>query len=513
MTGGATVPAMPADLPDDITAATAADTPDPELLAMLPRVSPKVRLLVAKRPALSPGLTAALQTDPAPAVRGALAKRRDLAPETLATLGDDLDPDVRAAVAANRRAPEALLTHLATDLSRAVRQAARINRGLTPAARARVGAVSEAAVVRAHVVTRAAAARARGEDQLPDASTLPAPLRQKLAKLAASPPDEAAWTRLAAALEGPALVGPALGAAVAFVDPLLRDWPDAMRVTAPRWLQRLDRDEPEPRLALARRCAVPTYTFGDALTDAFVIRLASSPWLARWTSLDLQWVATGPLGAHALSASPFVSGLRALRLDGGAITSEGLAALAQAEGLAALEALSLARCALRAEDFAALDDARFAPSLRALDLGDNTTWRPDPHTDDPPLRWTRLRALRSLRLAFNHLGDEGVRELLAGPLLGALTSLDLQANALTDVTAVALANSPWLGHLTTLNLVANHLGQRGLEALVRAPGLGSLRDVDLSNAAPCCPDAKARALVDELSARGCRVRFDIFPRG
>lgn len=510
---GATVPAMPADLSDDVTAATAAETPDPVLLALLPRVSPKVRGLVVKRATLSPALTDTLHRDPAPAVRVALAKRRDLAAETLMALGRDLDPDVRGAVAANRGAPEALLTHLAADLSRAVRQAARDNRGLSPAARARVGAASEASVVREHVVTRAAAARARGEDQLPDASALPAALRQKLAKLAAGAPDAAGWTRLAAALEGPALEGPAAGAAVAFVDPLLRDWPDEIRVTAPRWLRRLDDDAPEPRLALARRGAVPTYAFGDALSDAFVIRLASSPWLARWTLLDLQWVTTGPLGAHALSASPFVHQLRALRLDGGAITSEGLAALAQAEGFAGLEELSLARCALRAGDFAALDEARFAPSLRALDLADNVTWRLDPHTHDPPLRWTRLRALRSLRLAFNRLGDAGVGELLAGPLLGALTSLDLQANALTDVTAEALANSPWLGHLTVLNLVANELGQGGLEALVRATGLGALREVDLSNAAPYCPEARARALVDALTARGCRVRFDTFPRG
>lgn len=513
MTQGATVPAMPADLPDDVSAAAARDTSDPELLALLATASPKVRGLVVKRPALSPALTAALQTDPAPAVRVALAKRRDLAPEALAALGGDPDPDVRGAVAANRGAPEALLTHLAGDISGAVRQHARINRGLTPAARARVCAVAEASVVREHVVTRAAAARARGEDLLPDASALPAALGQKLAKLADAPPDEAAWTRLAAALEGPALEGPALTAAVAFVDPRLGDWPDALRVTAPRWLQRLDRDEPEPRLALARRCALPTYAFGDSLSDAFVIRLASSPWLARWTSLDLQWFSTGPLGAHALSASPYLSGLRALRLDGGAISSEGLAALAQAEGLAGLEELSLARCALRAEDFAALDEARFAPSLRALDLADNVTWRPEPHAHNPPLRWSRLRALRSLRLAFNHLGDAGVGELLAGPLLGALTALDLQANTLTDLTAVALARSPWLGQLTRLNLVANELGQGGLEALVRAPGLGALREVDLSNAAPYCPEAKARALVDALTARGCRVRLDTFPKG
>ena len=63
-----------------------------------------------------------------------------------------------------------------------------------------------------------------------------------------------------------------------------------------------------------------------------------------------------------------------------------------------------------------------------------------------------LHGLRTLSLAGNQIGPDGVRALAASPALAGLTELSLGGNPFGPEAAWALVNSPHLGRLKRLGL-------------------------------------------------------------
>jgi hypothetical protein len=200
-----------------------------------------------------------MATDPTVTLRRAQAKAADTPGDTLRALADDPDDAVRAAVAAHRNAPVATVERLVYDSVAAVRAKARSNRALPRADKARLTGITEEHVLRVHLerrvaegAPRAEAFRARIAACDPDGATLPAALRKRLAEALTANPSPDAWRALCDALEGARWTDDLLAAALAWLTPSLAAWPDALRVTDPRWMQRLDKGLDDPRLALAR---------------------------------------------------------------------------------------------------------------------------------------------------------------------------------------------------------------------------------------------------------------------
>lgn len=92
----------------------------------------------------------------------------------------------------------------------------------------------------------------------------------------------------------------------------------------------------------------------------------------------------------------------------------------------------------------------------------------------------KIPNLRNLYLAYNFIGDKGVKALTESPHLGSIETLDLTENHITIEGARALAQSPNLRSLMTLSLGSNLLGPKGVKALAESPNLGSLKTLDLS---------------------------------
>lgn len=454
-----------------------------------------------------------MATDPTVTLRRAQAKAADTPGDTLRALADDPDDAVRAAVAAHRNTPVETVERLVYDPVAAVRAKARSNRTLPRADKARLAGITEEHVLRVHLdarvaegAPRAEAFRARIAACNPDGATLPAALRKRLAEALAAYPSPDAWRALCDTLEGARWTDDLLAAALAWLTPQLAVWPDALRVTDLRWMQRLDKGMDDPRLALAR-VGVAT---GTRWSERFALHLAACPWIAGWTALDLHDLPLGPVWASVLFASPWLGPLRDLNLSGTALGDTGTLGLVACPALSGLTSLRLGWCGLGVQGFQSLGDAPFAPSLQHLDLAANgRAWHerhtPAAHT----ATWTRFAALASLRLTYNNLGDEGLAALLASPQCATLRTLDLQANGLTDATLRLLASSPHLTQLQTLVLVANFLSAEGLRALAASPHLGALQALDVScSFARDEAEAVAAALAPSV-ARGCAVTADV----
>jgi len=455
----------------------------------------------------------ALAADPALKVRRALAKNTAATADALRLLARDADETVRGAVASHRNTPLDAVEALVHDPLAAVRAKARRNRGLSRADKARLAAIPDEHILRGHLDARIAvqsprveAFRARVAACATDGAALPGPLRKRLADALSLGPSAAAWSALCDALETARGTDTTLATTFAWLEPQLAPWPDALRVTDPRWIQRLDRDEDTPWLGLART-GVAT---GRAWSESLPVKLAACPWLAAWTALDLHDLPLGLLGASVLFASPYLLALRTLNLNGTALGPAGTQRLVACPALSSLTSLGLGWCGLDAASFQALGDAPFAPVLQHLDLAANGRAWADAATPAAHLTtWTRFTALTSLRLTYNRLGDEGLAALLASPQVAHLRDLDLQANALTDATVEVLASSPHLARLERLVLVANLLSAAGMRALAASPHLGALRELDVSCSFAKEEEAAVREALATMQARGCIVAADV----
>jgi len=240
--------------------------------------------------------------------------------------------------------------------------------------------------------------------------------------------------------------------------------PDSVQhlVAAPAWATLHVLDLAENRLtgSGATFAAAPpppclhTLRLSDAeLTSADVAALLSTPWVRSLESLDL--------GSN--DVGPAVEGFAAARIPVLRLAEAGLSdgpLLAALDGLRHCERLDLSGNVVAGSVSALLRDA---PSLVALDLhGVNLRgWNPADGAGAP--------RLATLNLAGTALGDEGLANLLAGPLGGRLVDLDLADCGLGPAAIEALVAWPRLGELHRLVLAQNNdIGEDDLVRLARA---------------------------------------------
>jgi hypothetical protein len=422
---------------------------------------------------------------------------------------------VRAAVAAHRNAPVATVERLVYDSVAAVRAKARSNRAPAPRRQGPPHGASPRSTCCAFTskgesprgAPRAEAFRARIAACDPDGATLPAALRKRLAEALTANPSPDAWRALCDALEGARWTDDLLAAALAWLAPSLAAWPDALRVTDPRWMQRLDKGLDDPRLALART-GVAT---GTRWSERFALHLAACPWIAAWTALDLHDLPLGPVGASVLFASPWLGPLRDLNLSGTALGDAGTLRLVACPALSGLTSLRLGGCGLGVEGFQALGDAPLcpdAPTPRPRGQRQGLAAHRDALDAHPPPGRASLRS-RRCGSPTTTSATRASRRCSRRPQCATLRTLDLQANGLSDATVRLLASSPHLTQLRELVLVANFLSAEGLRALAASPYLGALRALDVSCTFARDEAEAVGAALAPLVARGCAVTADV----
>ncbi|HXG10133.1 MAG TPA: TIGR02996 domain-containing protein [Gemmataceae bacterium] len=177
--------------------------------------------------------------------------------------------------------------------------------------------------------------------------------------------------------------------------------------------------------------------------------LASNPYLARVTSLELTEASISAQGVRELTASPYLEQLTALDLSSNVLGDEGVQVLAGCPSLARLTRLALGGNLIGDDGAQALADSPYLTNLTTLDLSRNS------------------------------ITDQGLAVLAASPRLAQLTALDLSNNLIADSGVSALAETKYLTRLTALNLRNNFIGDRGVQALARAPFRAQLLGLDL----------------------------------
>lgn len=114
-----------------------------------------------------------------------------------------------------------------------------------------------------------------------------------------------------------------------------------------------------------------------------------------------------------------------------------------------------------------------------------------------PVQHLRLRPGQSPP----HENAQLMRRLAGSPELVCLRSLSLAHNRIGSDGMEALAVCQYLGRLQSLNLGNNHIGERGVRALVEAPWFANLTSLDLTNNDVNAAAAHALAVaLDELEA-------------
>jgi uncharacterized protein (TIGR02996 family) len=220
------------------------------------------------------------------------------------------------------------------------------------------------------------------------------------------------------------------------------------------------------------------------LSDDRVVELLTAPHLQQLTELDfranlleghaVEYFVRRPLttlklannrlrrvDVERLANAELLSGLTVLDLSGNWIGDDGVRALAASAHLGKLAELGLANTGASAAGLATLT----FPSLRALDVSGNKVGV----QGVAALLSGSLPSLESLELAEAHLGDEGLRALLASPGAGTLRSLDLKKNALSPEAAQLLADSHALPNLAYLSLSGNPIGAAAAKLLQKSP--------------------------------------------
>jgi len=153
-----------------------------------------------------------------------------------------------------------------------------------------------------------------------------------------------------------------------------------------------------------------------------IVALASVPYLAQLTTLDLRMNWIGDVGTTVLASSPHLAQLIMLNLQNNEIGDAGATALSSS-----------------------------------------------PH----------LARLTTLNLSANRIGNAGAIALSSSPHLARLTTLNLSMNQIGNSGASALASSPHLGQFTMLALRSNRIGNAGASAFASSPHLGQQARLDL----------------------------------
>lgn len=227
----------------------------------------------------------------------------------------------------------------------------------------------------------------------------------------------------------------------------------------------------------------------------------AAPQAWRLARLELAHNPLGPAGAIAVTASETLPALEHLNLDsceldgtaahrvlsgdagrlaslnlaGNALGAYGATQLLGAPNIARLEALSLAENGLGIEGARAVATCARLTHLHALDMGRNDLG------DDgaEQLAQARLPGLRTLGLAVNGLGPEGIAHIVGAAGLRNLETLDASHNRIGDTGARALAGAPHLSHLTTLTLQDCEIEPDGAHALRGSAHLVDATRLDL----------------------------------
>lgn len=279
----------------------------------------------------------------------------------------------------------------------------------------------------------------------------------------------------------------------------LRTWPDHLRRSPTKWLDRLLAGKTASCWPMVRALDCSGKVIGhavgvalaelltpDTITALIARRVHIGPYEIA-TLLDtphaetltwLDWNAT-PLDTDcldALAACDHLDQVEHLAIGGCRIGNAGLARLAEATNLTGLTSLDLHDARIGLLGFRLFADAPFSRTLRALDLSDNHLGRHGAHL----LTSTQaLAKVRHLRLKQCGMGAEEVEALVDGHVFEALTRLDLQVNDLTSDGAMILARSDLLDGVTHLNLAQNRIGDDGILALLESPHTASLQRLDL----------------------------------
>jgi hypothetical protein len=259
---------------------------------------------------------------------------------------------------------------------------------------------------------------------------------------------------------------------IATIDARLVAWPDALRTVPGRWLKRLLDGEDEPRLAVTR-----TFDHVLAREPARHMRFAwaTTPRLARLTTLRLLDDALGDEGARALASSTTLGSLVDLRI-GAHVGPEGVAALSGRTLLRSVRTLGLNRNRIGVAGVQSLVESPHLEALEAMHLGRNAL-------DDSALASLargRFPRLTRLDLDFNAFGARGLRELVSSPLVASVRELNLSNNPMTSESCAALAASPHLSALRVLFLHNCALTDDALDILLTSRNLGALGNLAVS---------------------------------
>ncbi|WP_292935958.1 hypothetical protein [Noviherbaspirillum sp.] len=158
--------------------------------------------------------------------------------------------------------------------------------------------------------------------------------------------------------------------------------------------------------------------------------------------------------------------------------------------------LNLAGCELANEDMNAIANSTSLKALTSLNVGNNAIG----DEGVAALASSEHLRLRSLELRSNNISDRGVTTLANSEMARSLTSLGLRNNVTIGPQGVAaLANSDKLAALTSLDLEGNlFFGDEGATALAHSRHL-RLKSLDLGNGR--IDEAGARALANGEIAR------------
>jgi uncharacterized protein (TIGR02996 family) len=160
--------------------------------------------------------------------------------------------------------------------------------------------------------------------------------------------------------------------------------------------------------------------------------------------------------------------------------------LAGATHLTGLRSLDLAGNGIGIDGLECLAKATFLPSLRTLNLSGNNLGVRGMATLAVMPQFAGLTDLRlgqddefDFEYAENNFGDEGVRQLVASPHLARLNVLSLHETGITDAGVRVLAAWPGLASVTYLDLGWNAITAAGVAALAASPYLTNLRGLSL----------------------------------
>jgi hypothetical protein len=185
------------------------------------------------------------------------------------------------------------------------------------------------------------------------------------------------------------------------------------------------------------------------LTAATAQAIASSPHMARLTTLNLHQTQLGQGACQALASSPHLAALHTLDISHARVT-DGLGALFTSPTLRALRTLNLDGCPIDTADAALIADASWPPDLQS------PAWDRAILSEEAAgelARCPHLRSLTQLSPDIARLPPPAADALLASPHLTGLRTLTLDHDADTDARPLrALLDNPALAHVEELHL-------------------------------------------------------------